>query len=114
MRLGRAAGIAVLVALLGGAAGLAMAESEDGEEPFAAQLGDLEGESMWDMLTPEERAAVERSGVDWVSGDQPAPAAQADAKGGMGEKLDKAGKVGFSLLAVGLSLAAAAAPFLLF
>jgi hypothetical protein len=119
MRFVRAVGVVVVLGvLLGAGGGDATAEPED-DDPFsAAHLGDLEGESMWEMLTPEERAAVERSGVDWVEAGKPkAEAAAPEAappEGGFGKKLDKAGKVGFSLLAVGLSLAAAAAPFLLF
>lgn len=119
MRLRRAMGVVLVVAaLLAGAGAVATAESGDDDEFSASHLGDGLGEgSMWEMLTPEERAAAERSGVAWLEREKPPTAGEASPaaeSGGVSKKLDKAGKVGFSLLAVGLSLAAAAAPFLLF
>ena len=118
MRLGWVVGAVLLAAaVLTDPSGSVTAASED-DEPSAAQLGDATGgESMWEMLSPEERAAVERSGIDWVQEDRsPAdgekPSEASDST--FGKKMDKAGKVGFSILAVSLSLAAAAAPFLLF
>jgi hypothetical protein len=119
MKLRRAVGVVLVVAgLLGLGYAAALAEAEDDDEFSASRLGDdLDGGSMWEMLTPEEKAAAERSGVAWLDRDQAtakAEAGSAEEAGGVGKKLDKAGKVGFSIFAVALSLAAAAAPFLLF
>ena len=68
------------------------------------------------MLTPAERAAVARSQgsgdeFDQAQDEGAAPAGNAAEKE---SKLDKAGKVGLSVLTVGITLGAAAAPFLLF
>jgi hypothetical protein len=112
MRLRWVVGVAFAVAVVGaGTGGLVTAASEDADEITAEHLGDpSEGESMWEMLSPEEQAAVQRSGVDWVEARRSAGDGDAKAE----SKVDKAGKIGFSILAVGMTLAAAAAPFLLF
>jgi hypothetical protein len=122
MRLRRAVGVAlVLAGLLGLGGAFALADSgdedADADEFSASHLGDGMGEgSLWEMLSPEEKAAAEKSGVPWLDDDKATAKAGASSEGQSDnmKKLDKAGKVGFSLLAVGLSLAAAAAPFLLF
>jgi len=123
MRLRRAVGVAlVLAGLLGLGGAFALADSgdddEDADEFSASHLGDGMGEgSLWEMLTPEEKAAAEKSGVPWLDGEKATAKANASSDGessSTSKKLDKAGKVGFSILAVGLSLAAAAAPFLMF
>ena len=113
-------GIALVVAGLLGAGALALADSdsEDDEEFSASHLGDGMGEgSLWEMLTPEEKAAADKSGVPWLDSEKATAKAAAPSDGessSTAKKLDKAGKVGFSVFAVALSLAAAAAPCLVF
>jgi len=78
--------------------------------------------SVLDMLDPEERDAVDRSGI---SGFKDRTDAAAEPEGPFGperramdrepeSKSDKAGKLGISVLSVALSAAAVAAPFFLF
>jgi hypothetical protein len=70
------------------------------------------------MLTPAERAALERSRVSESRPGETIDTAlpeEAPSKESSGEStLDTAGKMGLSFLTVGLTLAAAAAPFFLF
>ena len=78
--------------------------------------------SVMDMLDPEEREAVERSGM---SGMMDRSGAASETQGPFGperramdrepeSKSDQAGKLGMSVLSVALSAAAVAAPFFLF
>jgi len=116
--------------LVGGACGLGehrtATHGDDDDTPAfsAARLGDP-GESVLELLAPEEREAVRRSQIlrpgagdpgDPPPADESAPAAPGadQPQGRVAHSLDTAGRVSVSLLAVGLSAAAAAAPFLLF
>jgi hypothetical protein len=99
-------------------------DSEDLPAFSAARLGDPFGEgSALDFLEPEEREAVERSGMTGLNfrDDDPAAGSEAEPPDGADPDrrqdegmLDKASKVGVALLSVGISLGAAAAPFFLF
>jgi hypothetical protein len=103
-------------------------DSKDRPEFSAVHLGDgFEDDSAADFLNPTEKEAVEKSRVSdsklemepgpdgslrLVPAKEPAAAArEPQQEEGF---LDRAGKVSVSVLGVGLSLAAAAAPFLLF
>jgi hypothetical protein len=79
--------------------------------------------SVMDLLDPEEREAVERSGMSGPIMDRSGAAAETEGpfgperRGFDGEpesKSEKAGKLGISVLSVALSAAAVAAPFFLF
>jgi hypothetical protein len=81
----------------------------------AANLG--KGPVTADMLTPAEREALARErGAPDGFGDDEVVAAEGDADPFADEEKgsEKTGKLALSLLTVGLSLAAAAAPYLLF
>ena len=110
----RRAWVAVVGAVvLAAACGMSQHAAKKDEPPeFSAErLGDLsEQDSVLDLLDPEEREAMQRTGM---SGARPAhegvpgPAKEESA-------LDKAGKATFSILTVAISAAAVAAPFFLF
>ncbi len=88
----------------------------------AEHLGDVdEDDSLAALLSPEEREAVERSGM--TKGPQLAdddelspqhPATDEQPKGKFDRTTDTAGKLGVALLSVGVTLGAIAAPFFLF
>jgi hypothetical protein len=106
------AGVATVV-LAAGACGLERRHADDQEvlpEVSAERLGDLSAQdSILDLLDPDEREAVERTGL---SGARPEHvAAPPRAREGA---LDKAGGAGLSVLVVAISAAAVAAPFFLF
>jgi hypothetical protein len=112
----------VVFGLVGGASVFGEQREDDEALPeFSAErLGDLEEhDSILDMLEPEEREAVERSGMSL--GSEPG-ASPEGTQGPFGPEtrqqqgrsegtLDKIGKIGVSVLGVALSLAAVAAPF---
>jgi hypothetical protein len=85
--------------------------SEDVPETSAWHLG--EGESVVELLGSDEAAAVHDSGASWA-GDETA----ATPTGGLPDReesfSDKAGKMGLVLLGLGMTVGAAAAPYLLF
>lgn len=89
---------------------------DDGPPAFsAANLG--KGPVTANMLTPAEREALARErGAPDEFGDDEVVAAEGDADPFADEEKgsEKTGKLALSLLTVGLSLAAAAAPYLLF
>jgi hypothetical protein len=94
---------------------------DDDETPefSAARLGDpFDADSVTDFLAPEEREAVMRSGMTGLrlhdANDSGAARPEPEPKSRIGRALDTAGKVGVSLLGVGVTLGAAAAPFLMF
>jgi hypothetical protein len=91
--------------------------AHDATDPSETEVGDAWADgSVLEMLAPDEREAVRKWGVP--GGDpealglagrsEPAP------RGGFAGAMDRAGKVGVTLLGVGLSAAAVAAPFFLF
>ena len=122
---GRAAGVAAIVIVVA-ACGVDQHrpyfhdDAADTPEFSATRLGDPpEEDSVAKFLNDDEREAVRRSGMTGIRVDDPKTALDAvpsedPPKGPVGSAMDKAGKVGVSVLGVGLSLAAAAAPFLLF
>src|SRR5689334_15193740 len=96
---GRVAGLA-LVALVACSAG--HQKPKPPPDYSAEQLAEPAlGDSVLDLLEPEEREAVERSGM---TGARPVSAPAAESEGGPG---DTAGKVGLSLLTVAVSIGAA-------
>jgi hypothetical protein len=123
MRMGRVAGLAAVVTLV---AACAMDqnrpffhdEDKDTPEFSAARLGDpMDEDSVADFLRPDERNAVRRSGMTGIRVDEPKAELDEPAKppqGAVAHALDTTGKVGVSLLGVGLTIGAAVAPFLLF
>ena len=123
MRMGRVAGLAAVATLV---AACAMDqhrpyfhdEDKDTPEFSAARLGDpIDEDSVADFLKPDERNAVRRSGMTGIRVDEPKAELDEPAKppqGPVAHALDTAGKVGVSLLGVGLTIGAAVAPFLLF
>jgi hypothetical protein len=96
-----------------GACGLSehAAKKDEPPEISAERLGDLsDQDSILDVLDPDEREAVDRTGL---SGARPAHEGEpVEAK--EETALDKAGKATFSILTVAVSAAAVAAPFFLF
>ena len=83
---------------------------KDPEPEFSAERLDFpEQDSILDLLEPEEREAVARSGI---SGARPEHVATPADEGE--SKADTAGKVSLSVLSVALSVGAAVAPFFLF
>jgi hypothetical protein len=110
---------AVLVAGLGVVAcGLDKPEPWLGdEEPPAFSAANLgKGPVTADMLTPAEREALARErGAAIATGDEVGVSAEdEDPFNDEEDGEEKTGKLALSLLTVGLSLAAAAAPYLLF
>ena len=114
-------GLAV-AALVGGACGMEKERAKQDAAFSAEHLGDLDDEdSIVDLLSPEQREAVERSGIktgpqladdDEELSPRGKPAATDEQpKGGIE---DTAGKLGVALLSVGVTLGALAAPFFLF
>lgn len=99
-------------------------ESKDAAELSAVHLRDgFDGASVVDLLGPQEKGAVERSGMsfgadpDGPPGAPPRRNVSADddePKTGFGRAMDTAGKVGVTLLGVGVSVGAVVAPFFLF
>jgi hypothetical protein len=121
---GWVAGI-VVGGLVAGACGLEKHGSlYDDEAPaFSAERLGGDGSVAGEVLTPSEREALDRSrvsappsesGADGTSTVEGEALDEEEEEEEKEDKLDTAGKVGLSLLTVGLSLAAAAAPFLLF
>jgi hypothetical protein len=98
----------------------------DGTEDQAeAEAEDLFAphQSVMDLLDPEEREAVERSGMSGPIMDRKGTATETEGPFGPERrgfdrepetKSEKAGKLGISVLSVALSAAAVAAPFFLF
>jgi len=103
------AGAVAVVAV--GACGLGShAPKEELPEFSAARLGDLSAQdSILDLLDPEEREAMERTGMSGARPEHQAAIEEATETTG-----DKVGKASISILSVALSAAAAAAPFFLF
>jgi len=102
------AGLAAVV--LVAACGLSGIAKKDQPPEFSAErLGDLsEQDSILDVLDPDEREAVERSGISGARPEhQPAPPEDESTA-------DKAGKAAVSVLSVAISVGAAVAPYLLF
>ena len=118
MRFGRwgwVVGLA-MAALLAGACGLEQKRAEPGDDGLPELSAERLGTpgSVWDTLEPEERVALERSGMSGIAehGDGPAdPDAFFEPRD---STADKAGKVGFSLLMVAATIGSAVAPFFLF
>jgi len=91
---------------------------KESPELSAVQLGDPWSEgSAADFLGPQERDAVASSGASWTDEDvrlamrenaRPAP------QGTMEKAADHAGKLGVTLMGVGITLGAVVAPFFLF
>ncbi len=103
-------GLLLGVAVACGLDGRRASHPDDGEPEFSAERLDIaKQDSVLDLLEPEEREAVARSGI---SGARPEHVAAAGEE--TETKADTAGKVGLSLLTVALSVGAAVAPFLLF
>lgn len=85
-------------------------------ELSAVHIGDpwIEG-SVADFLGPQEREAVTNSGLSWA--DEDVRTAMKDAQPTRSENermLDHAGKLGVTLMGVGITIGAAVAPFFLF
>ncbi len=92
-------------------------DAEDIPAFSASHLGDPpDNDSVADLLLPEEREAVLRSGMTGVRVDPAGAVSHLDdpPKTGISGALDKVGKVFVSLLGVALTVGAAVAPFLLF
>jgi hypothetical protein len=93
---------------------------EDDHAFSASILQDIpdDDEFFGNTLSPAERDALANSHAVKVPEHEPSNLDTLDTPGGeqsnLDKKLDKAGKMGLSFLTVGLSLAAAAAPFFLF
>jgi hypothetical protein len=104
--LGLALGATVACGLDGQRAG----RPKDPEPEFSAERLDLaEQDSILDVLEPEEREAVDRTGISGARPEHVAkPGDETDSKA------DTAGKVSLSVLSVALSVGAAVAPFFLF
>jgi hypothetical protein len=111
----------VMFGLVGGISAFAQRHEDDEALPeFSAErLEDPEHDSILDMLEPEEREAVTRSGMSLGSEPGASPEGPQGPFGpetrqqqGRSEgTLDKIGKISVSVLGVALSLAAVAAPF---
>jgi len=100
----------------------AVASPDEDDPPAisAETLGEPDlGDPAWDALSPEERAAIERSDIprpfldDAAPGKTP-PDTPSEQRGRMARLFDTIGKVGVAVVSVGLTLAAAVAPFFLF
>ena len=113
------AGVVVAAVVLAGACST---EQERPKSPFSAgRLDDSDDETIADLLSPDERKALERSGVqvgqhhdeggELGSTDEPT---KDEPKSSFDRSADKAGKLGVALLSVGVTLGALAAPFFLF
>jgi hypothetical protein len=97
---------------------------EDAEDDIAAEEPvDQPRGSVFDLLDEDERDAVQRSGISGPLMDSddattelggPFSKERRNFEGEPESKADKAGKLGISVLSVALSVAAVAAPFLLF
>lgn len=129
MRTGRLGRVVLVVGLVVGCGAMdthrPLFHEEDDDLPAfsAARLGDrFDEDSAADFLDPSEREALKRSQM----GQRPSREErladrqsklddpQRPPQSGFGHALDEAGKASLSLFGVGLTLAAAAAPYLLF
>jgi len=121
-RLGTASALAfVVVASCGPMRSSTLDDAERQEDPeFASShLHDPFGEeSVMDLLAPDERDAVRRSGMTF---DEPAhdpsitaTAAERPPQGRVARAMDTAGKATVTALGVGMSVGMAVAPFFLF
>ena len=116
-------GLAV-AALVGGACGMEKERAKDDAAFSAEHLGDPDDEeSIADLLSPEQREALERSGMktgpqladdDELPHHRKAAGEDEQPKGRLERTSDTAGKLGVALLSVGVTLGALAAPFFLF
>jgi hypothetical protein len=115
-----AAGVLGLALVVGCAAerskGKPFFHQDDPNEASATHLGDPWGEgSVAEMLGTDERKAVRDAGLGFAEEQPLEPIAGAgEPESGFARRMDQAGKVGVTLLGVGLSAAAVAAPFFLF
>lgn len=116
--------VGVVLALMGGCSSTSQMFSSDFDrenlpEISAADLGVPERPTpAYQHLTPEERDAMDRAGIATHYPDTNAvgdAAAEADDEGFRGENgEDKTGKAIVSILSVGVTLGALAAPFFMF
>ena len=102
------AGVAVVAFIALPACGLDHKKpAPEDDSDFSADRLDMPDDDMvFEALQPEEKDAVERSGMSGVRPPDGAPAEET--------KSDKAGKVGLSVLSVAMTIGAAVAPFFLF
>jgi hypothetical protein len=102
-----------LLGLIVGACGLDKPEPPKPDDEFgAAALGDLQpGSSILELLDPEEREALDKSGMSMPKGEQ---TESATALSRDETKSDKAGAIGISVLGVAITAAMVAAPFFMF
>ena len=103
-------GLALVTAVACGLDSQRVGRAKDADPEFSAErLSLAEQDSILDVLDPEEREAVTRTGM---SGARPEHVAQPGEEAET--KADTAGKVSLSVLSVALSVGAAVAPFFLF
>jgi len=103
-------GLALVAAVACGVDGQRAGRPKDPDPEFSAERLDLaQQDSILDVLEPEEREAVARTGM---SGARPEHVAKPGEE--TETKADTAGKVTLSFLSVALSVGAAVAPFFLF
>lgn len=115
-------GVVLVVASIGGACSTGPSPEDQVPEFSASRLGDpMEESSIAELLGPEEREAVRRAGIKLGGGDRLTMQDETQQEGAPafpGQEgdttADKAGKVGVVLLGLGMTLAAAAAPFFMF
>jgi hypothetical protein len=90
----------------------------DSPELSSVRLNDPWAEgSAADFLGPQEREAVSESGASWTDEEvrlAMKESAKPEPESGFGKAADQAGKVGVTLMGVGITVAAVVAPFFLF
>ncbi|MCW5890961.1 MAG: hypothetical protein KIT14_10455 [bacterium] len=110
----RVAVVAVVVALLGGACGMDQrAKKEAPARTFSASRLGMPTTSMWEALTPDQRQAL-RDGEMYEEFPSEDEMVEVDEESADGTTMEKVESVSVSLLSIGVTLGAMAAPFLLF
>lgn len=112
--MGRVAAVAVVVTLLGVSCGMDQrSKKEEPTRTFSASRLGMPTTSMWEALTPEQREAL-RDGEMYEEFPAEDEFAQVDEEDPDGTTMEKVESVSVSLLSIGVTLGAMAAPFLLF
>lgn len=111
-RLAVVAVAAVVVALLAAACGMDQRSKKDEPTPtFSASRLGMPTTSMWETLTPEQRDALKGSEM---YEEFPAEEVAVEEEDVDGTTMEKVESVSVSLLSIGVTLGAMAAPFLMF
>lgn len=101
----------VAVALLAAACGMDQRSKKEPTPTFSASRLGMPTTSMWETLTPDQREALRGSEM---YEEFPAEEVAVEEQEGEPSTMDKVEEVSVSLLSIGVTLGAMAAPFLMF